>query len=498
MASIKLTGGLILFSLAFTICFIFSMAPSVVHAAAFDTFDNQWINRDNWRNQERYRGVDNASLVMGVRKYTDITGRYKTETLFVAPETINKIQTTVTVIAAELDPSITEAYHQEVSADINGTYYSDANGDVEAGVAIVDFNDGAGLRAGCYMNTSVETGPGSGSDHIFEDPANPGSNFPIEKNHPYILTIEFNPVNSKFTCTIKDGTSSKTQSHDLLFPLPMAGPATSPSKALLTDYSIENETDGTFNAEGFSAALFDDVEINDTLYDDFSSSPLDPAKWNNREYARSVNENRLLLAQHSYGDTRETCRIRTASSVQGTDFYQVDVTIDGQTNILGSGARGQAIIGGYFYNDLAEGGNNGMEGDHYARVSITQYSSGSLLAQALIWRCNNADCSLDSTLWYEDFTVAPLPDVEQTLSIQFQGNSILFTAQDEQITYPIPGNIYKPSLSQRRLTTRVYSVTGQSSTMGAFFDNIFFNEEEPFSWAMFLPAIESAATQNSK
>lgn len=452
-------------------------------ASVFDDFSENTISGNRWSSQDAIRQVKNGKLHLGIRKHTDQTGTYRTGAMFQNPNVISKIQASVQVESYNFDTGI-HTGQQIVSTEIYGTFYEDSNGSVGAGIGLVDFGGPDGLQAGCFINTQVE---GQGSDQLF-------TSVPVSAGKPYTMTVGYNA--GVFTCVLKDETTNQSETINLTAPTTSVGDPSNAFKVLVSAYEIQGLTDDSFMADASIISTFDNVEINGlgVVYDDFSS-PMDATKWISQEFARVVDNGRLELTQQNNGSSsRMTNRIRTADSVDGGDFFQVDITIDGSSQLNGNeNTFGQAIAGGYFYNDTYDSSYNGLEGDNYARIHLQLKSSGIIEAIALIWRCDNADCATDTIVWNQSFTTAPPKDVPQTVSIERNGSAIKFKLNDEVIDYPITGNAFAPSRTQRRLTTRAYSTTGENSYITAYFDNVYFEKDSTTTaWNLFLPAILSS------
>lgn len=470
----KLLASSILFSV------ITIPLPSISQAGVFDDFSGDTIDGNKWKNQELVREVKSGKLVTGIRINTDQTGGYGNRTQFQNPNTIYKMQASVKIDSYNFDTSITDSDHQDIGAELQGNFYRDASGDVLAGIALIDFTGPDGLQAGCH----VESEGGSEAAQMFTMAVSAGTS--------YSLSIGYNETSGEFICRIENESTTASEEITLARPTDDLGDPANGYKALTTFYSIHDEPNGAFEVDAAIFASYDNVEVNDGPYDDFNTAPIDINNWSSREIVRKVNSGRLQLTQQNVGMSRETNRMRTADSVQGGDFFQVDITMDGNSQISGSTATfGQAIAGGFFYNDTHDGSYNGREGDNYARIHLQLNSLGTLVANARIWRCDNVACSSDSGVWSQDFTTAPAEDVPQTVSIERVGSVLKFKMNDEVIEYTVIGNIFNPSHAQRRLTTRVNSTDGEQGHVTAYFDNVYLQKPNSFAWNLFLPAIVS-------
>lgn len=463
------------------------ISPNIIVAASFDDFNNEKIDSNKWAVQEFVRVVEDEMLSMAGSHRTDKNEHNQVETLFKNPELITKLQATITVGAYQLDPDITTEWNQMVAAELSGSYYGSANGDVDAGISIIDTNGGEGLKAWCYA---------SSQDDVFE--VNHKFTMSIETGHPYILAIEYKEADQKFTCSIEDGNNPATKENkDLdVSSTPSSGRPGREKKALRVWYTIDGETDGTFDAEISLAAIIDDIETQEGPYDDFTSNTLSSSKWNSVESVRRITDNSLELSQRSEGIPFQTTRILTADTVRSTDYYQVSIRVDSASYRNGATTAVNTGMSGFFYNDIAEGGNQNMVGDHLAMVAFRLSPENSLEAEATIFRCGNADCSdaVANRVWSQEFTTKPLFNTQQTVSIKNTGNSLIFDMEGEQIVHSIT-ETFSPFSSIRMLETLVWSNGSEDGNMVVFFDNVIF-EEQTSPWSLFLPAILTSPKSN--
>ncbi len=481
--------GVTVFSmlLVLVIQFLLSISPDIVTAAAFDDFSNDKIDSSKWSQQELVRVVEDEKLSMAIRHQTDKNSEYEVETVFKDPASITKMQARVVVSAYQLDPDIITAEHQLVGAEMYGSYIGSTDGDVEAGILILDRNDGQGLRAVCWYS--------SDGDEFEKHEFFPMS---IETGHPYILAIEYKEAEKTFTYSITDGNDSNiTEPIDLDHSSPeISGPPNDEEKALAVWYEIEDEIDGTFDAEGSISVTFDDIKTDGAPYDDFSSNDLDSSKWDSVESERRITDNSLKLSQHNDGSpSYKQVMIHTADDVSTTDYYQASILVDSTSSVSGTKTGGQATMSGSFYNDLANGGTNYMVGEHIVMINLMLTPGNVLVAESHIFRCNTVDCSNTTPVFTQNFSNTPSVDTPYTVSIQKSGKSLLFTMDGEEINYMITGDMFTPFRSLRGMDVGVWSDTDENGTMVAFFDNVYF--EKPTSpWALFLPAILTSARNN--
>lgn len=84
--------------------------------------------------------------------------------------------------------------------------------------------------------------------------------------------------------------------------------------------------------------------------------------------------------------------IRTDLFIAGnTDYVAADLMLSSDTLVTGEGGFGGVRVTGAQYNDLANGGVNQNEGDHWASISIGVNSMGELGADACLFRSQTAN-----------------------------------------------------------------------------------------------------------
>ncbi len=462
-------------SLAVVIQLIVLLSPYTARASVFDDFNNGKIDGSKWAEPEAVRIVENGALSMALSGHAAQSGDDWIATFLKDSSLVTKLQATVTIESYQLDPDITGMWNQLVGADLFGTFYeSTADGYLEAGVVIIDINDGEGLKAWCWAETEE-----AGTIEIDSEFA---QSMDIETGDAYTIGIEYNQSGGDIICSINDGTTTETHTIDV-------------SAAEYSDLpdddkglSVWYENDSAPEADYSIAAVFDDVETQAGAYDDFSSNTLSSTKWSSAESERIITNNSLQLSQHNNGGSLyKNVFLTTADGVSSTDYYQASITVDSESSFSAPLASGQAIMGGVFYNDLAEGGTNGMEGDVICQINL---GVGSMFSSdARIFRCNNADCSDVGHVFIDWFEIFPWYGTQHTVSIKKRGDFIVFAMDGKSITHQIPGNMFSPSNSSRMLGVNVsLSDPSESGNITAFFDDVFF-KEKAFPWTMFLPAI---------
>lgn len=99
--------------------------------------------------------------------------------------------------------------------------------------------------------------------------------------------------------------------------------------------------------------------------------------------------------------------------------------------------------------------------------------SGSLKAVAGAWRHDEAGLWGNGTsLLWQEFPMNIEFDTGYVISMRYTGSKIIYTCNDETITYDITTDTYKPYEDMLELQTRVNAVNGTSGYLKTQFDNV--------------------------
>ncbi|MCG8549679.1 MAG: DUF4214 domain-containing protein, partial [Desulfobacterales bacterium] len=219
---------------------------------------------------------------------------------------------------------------------------------------------------------------------------------------------------------------------------------------------------------------FDDVIINDgvTLYDDFSSSPLDTTKWASLEEVRDILDGKVRLNTQAK-DARAQSDLRFPDN--DIDYLEAKFIVKSDSKIS-SGARGIIRIAGYYYNET--GVYNGYQNDVWADIRITLRDDQSLDALCLMTRVTTVDESVFDTFFEQSFTTPISFDREYILSIEKSGSQMIFRLDDEIITYNVTTPMHAPSSVHRQIRSRVYADEGETGYMKATVDDVFISKTQ--------------------
>jgi hypothetical protein len=435
----------------------------------YDDFSVNYIDATKWMQRTYVREIvggqyvsklGNRSPGMSAEVAPDV---FRNNLPFKNPDSINSIECEITIVETELDSALNPSSFARVA----GYFYSineagGATGDIFAHIMIGDRGNG-GLEAFWevqeMLSDDTRTWQVIGSGTVI----GPGT---LGYNNAYNVKISYD--GDRTFSFFVNGQSAP----------PFLGPArkrasVSSFKALSTGI---NATNGSNN--GFVFAKFDNARINDetTVYDDFSTSPLDLSKWRDVEWVRKIS-NGFLHAYIQNVDQRN--QVSTYLTKTDAPFVEAKARIKSDSQLF-NGANGIARIQGFFYNDTRGPGSgqpyNQYEGDVFAEVRLQYYSDGSLRARARVSRTDDADQTSSTDLLNEDFT-PPSLDTDYTISIRYTGSQLILKCNDEEFTHNISTATYKPYGEHRCLRTRINLDPGDSGYMKALFDDVYIEEK---------------------
>ena len=315
------------------------IAVSFVSVPAFsgeiyDDFSETYINPEKWKQREYVREVTGGKLVS--KAANSIGSDVYNNTHFRNGSSINVIQSDITVIRAVLDTGSSPFS----CARVQGWFYNTktsggATGDIWAGVFIGE--RGSGLEAWWtvleYLDDELTEYEVKGTGSIIP----PGE---LVYGTSYTAKLSYDGNN---------GFQFSLGGHDESFSGPdYQRPSVAGYKTLTTRISTTGEQ-GT----GYISALFDNVYINNegTVYDDFSTGPLDQTKWESPEFVREISDGKLRMnfqAGEYFGNAFGTAIITPTD--QSSPYLESKVAIQTGSEVP-DGVYGYSGVGGFFYND---------------------------------------------------------------------------------------------------------------------------------------------------
>jgi hypothetical protein len=437
---------------------IFIRAEAFGERSLYDNFTGPYIDAQKWYNREFVREVDpvNGKLVSKIGNASG-TGTFRNMTEFQDPASITTLECDITLVKTILD---TGSYPTSF-ARIEGFFYNTqstggAKGDIWAAVVIGD--RGYGLEAWWEVEEFLDddmTSWDTWTDKLID----PGG---ITYNTVYPIKIAYDGTNG-FEFTVGDSNDSYAVD------APWQRDAITQIKTLTTGINAQ-EGSGT----GYASALFDNVYINDQPYDDFETAPLNPSKWKDLESVTEISNGKRLRS-NVQADGSETTAIIYATN-RSAFYLEAEVAVE-SGGLVSTGAIGAARVGGYYYNESRGPGSlsayNKYEGNVWGDIRIEVDHDNDLKAKAVVVRSNDADASVWTFRFSQDFITEIVFDTLYTLSIEFTGSAFIFTCDDESWEYEVTTNTYDPYNESRSLSSRIYAESGQEGYVQANFDDMY-------------------------
>ena len=456
--------------IALTFVFVFTIAfNSATAKILLDDFSEDNLDLTKWKPQNWDENGNNTAVTDFIRETNQgslvlklgvESGNGRNSVSFTNPNTINVIEAEVAVVKTALvnDPDV------GLQARIEGTFYNSqvaagTTGDVWATIRLVE--KGNGLEVGYVIEEALDEN--WNNSNVWKDTIATGLSY----NQAYNLKIEYNSGLNEFTFTV-EGVGSATVTS-----------ATLPSNVRATENPWRSLTTRIFNAvsgTNYIHALFDNVFVNDALYDDFKTSPLDLSRWNWGEYSRGIVDGTLHLNVQPI-DERSTSSVQPEN--QETNYLEAKILIESGAQIA-PGRSGLARLAGYFYNNSRDGSAgkpyDGEIGDAWVVNGIFLDDNNNLKAECYVWVSDKPD-GWDSNaprIFVETFTTPIAFDTSYTLSIEYTGSAFIFKLNDETVQYNIPDPQYPPSIGQyRTIQSRVYAEPGETGHIKVQVDDVY-------------------------
>ena len=433
----------------------------------YDDFSGTYIDKTKWRYAEWVREIDPTNqrllikqaspspIAINTYPYVD-----RNSLSFSDPNSVNSIQADITILQNDI------TNQADTRARIGGRCYNDgtSGGDYAGDIwASVDIRcTPTGLRGIWYVGRY--TGPSSSSltqiaSGYFTTVINIGT--------PYRLYASYDSVTNHFLFKIGDEAVTFGPTG-----LPTrVGYANQPRKELQTRVQIDNST-----SSGYISAAFDNVYVNDTLYDDFSSPVINPTKWITYEFVREISGGKLR------SKTRSSSAYTSYVSNQlefvdplSINNFQTKVTLVGYQNP--QGLYELADITGVFYNDGTPGG------DHIGDVVGEVLIGGSGLSPVASWRVYkyiDTGGNTSQIIASDTFTTPITLGNTYTLFLGWNAGQFTFKIDSEEANYAPKTGINPANVPFKRLRTHISPQGNKNEgTIEALFDDVQVSEAAP-------------------
>jgi hypothetical protein len=371
---------------------------------------------------------------------------------FPDPNSINSIQADVAILESKV------INNAQTRARLAGVWYlaeepggPGLKGDMWASVEIRE------TSAGRFAQWSLGT---CGDADCTTGPYAKGGNFstPISLGKTYALYIEYDSTHHQFIFKVND---EQIVFNEESLPVKL-GDAVNPTKGIGTRLVINDAT-----SSGYIAATLDNVYRNGSLYDDFSSSTINPANWTAYELVRGISGGKLRSKVRSSSGSTSSVNSRLEFLYpSSTDALQAKVTPLIYQNDQGTYAW--ARLGGYFYHDGTPG--TGRVGEVGALVFIGG-DGASPVAGWAVWRETNEAGSAPEILMSGAFATPISLGSSYTLFLGWDGSQFTFKINDEVADYIPITTINSPNLPWKYIGTQILNPAGKEATIEALFDD---------------------------
>jgi len=427
----------------------------------YDDFSAAFIDKDKWRNSTWVREIDDGKLTLRQSSpnpivFTSFPGDQSNILMCSNPNSVNSMQADVTI----LENTITNS--TQTRARITGFWYNDGTpgegmtGDIQGEIRLV--MDSTGLKADWFIYRL--TNPQGTAGNLIR-----GGNFStsVSIGSTYTLFIGYDSVAHQFK--FKMGTEEVTFGPGGL--PPRVKNANTVLKAIGTRVRDDNAS-----SSGYISATFDNIYVNDTLYDDFSSPTIDPTKWGYGYYE--------FVREISGGKLRS--KVRSSSTSASSVFNTLDFVDPSSINVVQGkvtpvayenqeGANIVTRIAGNYYNDGTSGG--GYLGDVSAEVFIGGFEGEANPAAGwAVWTYADFEGNNPTLIQTGTFSKPISLGNTYTLLIGWTGNNFIFKIDDEEAHYVPTTAINSPNHPYKNIATRIFNPNRKEAMMEALFDDV--------------------------
>ncbi len=196
------------------------------------------------------------------------------------------------------------------------------------------------------------------------------------------------------------------------------------------------------------------VYVNDQLYDDYEGPSaiygLNSKLWTRGERTSSISGTNTLNVNLNSNRAETTPFSELAQNNASGNLHHLSlwskyraakkVQVKAYINSIDEGTRGQAGITGIWYNDTKSSGDyEGYIGDVFTLLRIERRENGTYRAYAYGERIEEFDWSNASQVLFHTFsTIDVQPDVTYDLSVERQGDQLIFKVDTEEYIHTIP------------------------------------------------------------
>ena len=455
-------------------CFFVPISSDGATLALYDDFSASQIDAAKWQEREFVREIRGGKLVSILRTAT-YPHNVSNSIGLANPASIHSHRADVRLNAYTLPPGGGQA-----RVRLQGAYYSDGTigagqtGDIVAQVFLEGTGSGVNIRYSVFRCSDSTCS--TGTDVV---PTTTVKAAALGETHT--LGIAWSA--GVFTFSV-DGVDTIVNPADCsTYPTCQRVVSATPNvpyRSLSTRLGIVAP-----GGEGYVAGDFDNVYVNDTLYDTFEGAPFSgphllPAKWANLEFVLEPQGGRLVTRAATAGPAGDVVRSRLRPVNRNVvTSMQTSVTVTEFQSSSGGSVHVQ--LAGGFYNDGSSTGGGDYTGDIEGWMRIISQNGGPLTAQFYSARCSDSQCNTNTVLnnYFDSFGTVN-PGETHTLFLQWDGSVITYGMDGTLRTFdPKPFfAVSKPPVQHNRqpIYTRAQFNSGTApSYIAATYDNVYVN-----------------------
>jgi len=222
-------------------------------------------------------------------------------------------------------------------------------------------------------------------------------------------------------------------------------------------------------------------------YDQFEGDLIDISKWVWGERVREVSEHKLRLV---IGGSGQDALVGLSPREAVTSYFGAKVQVESGSRHVG-GSSGRARLAGFYYNDSRGPGSgqdyNGYEGNIWAQVLLYFEGNVKIAALAKVVKTEDANDTVWTTLFSQEFKTVIKYDTEYKLSIEFTNSKFIFKCNSESLNHQVATPKYDPYNPYHSLTARLVLDIEQDGYIMTSFDDVYINSKSFTA----LPPIQS-------
>jgi len=386
-------------------------AMAGVSWSPYDDFSTGVIDATKWTPLETVREIRSGKLVSSLRAVSS-PGQPNNELQFANPSTITSFQADVRLNAYTAPPGGSSRIRLRGGFYGSGTSGTGKTGDIAAEIALTA---GATNGIGYAVFRCTNSDCSSVTDVIPFTSLSPT----VTLGQAYTLGIAWD--GSVFTFSL-NGVATAPVDPKTAAPITRATP-TVLERVLASQLRFVNA-----GGMGSVAGDFANVYVNGALYDNFSGSRLDPARWASLDVVSEIQNGAWVSKAAAAGQAGEVTRAKNRLyflNQNAVTAAKADLTVTAVQTSANASAQVR-VFGGAFYNDGASTGTSDYTGDVAAYFRIISTDGGPLQVNFQVERYEETNGDIATVI--ADETLGTV-NVGETHTLQMSWDGSAFTYQ---------------------------------------------------------------------